>query len=281
MVKISSRLYFSMLIMIVACFVSACRIDPFGLFGSTDLSRRLAEKDNFTFLNRSSAPQLVLGDTYSFIVVTDTHIENGYAWGLEKLKDVVDNNTEIKFVVITGDITQNASVQDIQKFIEIADLLALSNVPCYPVIGNHDIYFGNWTSWRDMIGSTLYRIDSGETSLLIMDSANAYFGHDQLDWVQRELISTGRRTFVFAHANLFVDGLFELEQFTDITERARFISLLNGHCDYMFTGHVHQRIIKEVGSVMYITVEDFRGNRVYCLVSVKPDGISYTFEKLL
>lgn len=282
MVKNSFKFYFLVPLIGIACFAGACRVDLLGFFGSTDLSKRLDEKDNFTFLDRYNALPRNWGDEYSFIVLADVHIEDGDAWGLEKLKDVVDNNHDIRFVAIAGDITQNASVQDLNKFIEIADDLALSGVPCYPVIGNHDIYFGNWSSWRDLIGSSLYRIDSddGNTTLLIMDSANAYFGKDQLDWLEKQLNSAGNRTFVFTHANPFIKSPLELQQFTDTTERARFMSLLKGRCDYMFTGHVHERVIEEAGGVKYITVEDFIKKQVYCLVSVKPDGIAYEFRKL-
>lgn len=280
MVKTLFKFYLPILIISAACFVSACSADFFGLFGSTDLAKRLAERNNFTFLNRKNAPKLVLGDTYSFIVLADTHIEDGDTWGLEKLEDAVINNPDIKFVVFAGDITQKGSEKDIQKFIDIADTLAPLNVPCYPVIGNHDIFFGNWSSWRDLIGSTHYRLDSGETSLLVMDTANAYFGKDQLDWLQSQLESTGRRTFVFTHTNLFVKTPFEFQQLTDTTERARFVSLLRGRCDFMFTGHVHKRIIEEVGGVKYISIEDYRRYQIYCLVSVNPHGISYKFEKL-
>lgn len=279
-----------MLIIGAACFVSACRIDLFGLFGSTDLSKRLDEKNNFAFLGRYNGLPLDWGDTYSFILLSDTHIENGDAWGLEKLRDLVDNHNgdisnidnKIKFVVITGDITQNASEKDFKKFIEIADSLLPFGVSCYPVIGNHDVFFGNWSNWRDFIGSTLYRInsDEGKTTLLIMDSANAYFGKEQLDWLENQLKSSGKNTFVFTHANPFVESPVELQQFTDTTERARFISLLHGRCDYAFTGHVHQRVVKEVGGVTFVTVEDFRGKQVYCLISVKPGGITYDFKKL-
>ena len=255
-----------------------CRVDLLGLFGSTDLSKRLDAKNNFTFLNRAGAPALDLtAASYSFIVVSDTHIEDGDAFGLENLKDVVAANSEIKFVAVTGDITQNAAEKDILKFIEIADSLG---VPCYPAIGNHDIYFGNWSSWKELIGSTMYRRDSGNTTLIVLDTANAYLGKDQLDWLDRELRSSGSRTFVFTHTNLFVENPLELQQLTDTTERARFISILRGRCDYVFTGHLHERIIKEAGGVTCISLEDFRRQSVYCLVSVSPGGISYKFEKL-
>jgi predicted phosphodiesterase len=216
-----------------------------------------------------------LGDTYSFIVIADTHIHNGDIRGLEKLKDVIDD--EVKFAVFAGDITQHGKQQDIEQFIQIARSLG---VPCYPVTGNHDIFFGNWSVWEELIGSSCYRVNGGGTTLFILDSANAYFGSKQLDWLEDELKKTEGRVFVFTHANLFVKSPVDLEQFTDIRERARIVSLLEGRCDAMFMGHIHKRIINELGGVKYITIEDFWHNAVYCQVWVSKDGIRWEFKTL-
>ena len=281
MVKIMKKFFVAALLQCAVFLLGSCSVDLLGLFGSTDLSKRLDAKDNFTFLNRAGAPALNLtAPSYSFIVLADTHIEDGDAFGLEKLKDVVAVNPDIKFVVIAGDITQNADEDDIRKFIEIADSLKPYGVPCYPVIGNHDVYFGNWSSWKELIGSTLYRRDSGNTTLIMLDTANSYLGKDQLDWLEAQLKSSRGRTFVFTHANPFVETPLEFQQFTDTTERARFISILRGRCEYVFTGHLHKRIIKEAGGVKFISIEDFRKQSVYCLVSVSSAGVSYRFEKL-
>ena len=87
--------------------------------------------------------------------------------------------------------------------------------------------------------------------------------------------------FVFSHVNLFIENQIIVDQFTDIRERARIVSLLKGRCDAMFTGHAHyQRIIKEWGGVHYITIEDYRGSSVYCRVLVSPDNIHWEFRKL-
>jgi 3',5'-cyclic AMP phosphodiesterase CpdA len=229
-------------------------------------------------------PPDFLEDEYTFIVLTDTHIENGNAVGLEKIIEVIKEEKEqgqkIKFVVITGDITQNGSKEDIGKFIEIAHALEESGIPCYPVIGNHDIYFGNWSNWKEYIGSTYYRIDSSGTTLFFLDSANAYFGKKQLDRLENEIKTAEERVFVFSHANLFVESPIDIQQFTDVRERARILSILKGHCDIMFTGHVHRRILNEVGGVKYITIEDYRSSRIYCQVNVNKKGIDYSFHKL-
>ncbi|MDR2922593.1 MAG: metallophosphoesterase [Treponema sp.] len=255
--------------------VCGCKVDIFGLFASTDLDERLKEKNNFKFLTGSGlSPSF--GEEYSFIVITDIHIEDGDAYGLEKIKNVTEENSEIQFAVFCGDITQYGSEQDIKLFIEIARSL---NIPCYPVIGNHDIFFGNWTVWKELIGSTSYRVNGDSSSLFILDSANGFLGKGQIDWLENELKSAKGRIFVFSHYNFFV-GAPNPQQFADTRERARIISLLSGKCDIMFLGHSHERLIREAGGVRYINIDDFTGSKTYCLVSVKKTGISYEFKKL-
>jgi predicted phosphodiesterase len=258
-----------------ALFLNGCNVDPLGFFASSDLAGRWQERNTFKMLSRSDR-FFSLGDSYSFIVLSDTHIENGDAHGLEKLKAAIDS--EIAFVVVTGDITQGGHRKDVKKFVDIAKSLG---VPCYPVIGNHDIYFGNWPVWKELIGSTCYAIDCGGTRLLMLDSGNAYLGADQLNWLDKELnAARGRRVFVFSHVNLFVKSPLDFEQLTDTRERARLNSLLKDRCDAVFTGHLHRRIIRETGGIRFVSVEDYRSHGVYCRVSVSPDGIRWEFKTL-
>ena len=264
--------------LLLGCLLAGCTNDLAGLFRSTDLNTRLKEQNNFKFLQPADRT-LSLGDKYSFIVITDTHILNEDDHDLEKkLKGVIDADSEIKFVVITGDITQRGDRQEIKKFIEIANSLG---IPCYPVVGNHDIFFGNWPEWKSQIGSTRYRIDGDGTTFFILDSANAYFGKDQLDWLEQEIKKAQGRVFIFSHANIFMQNPAELQQFTDTRERARLISMLHNRCDAMFMGHSHQRLVKEVGGVQYICIEDYRDKRIYCRVSVsETTGVSWEFLRL-
>lgn len=258
------------------CFLAACNNDLFGLFGSGDLAVRLESRDSFKFLSDTDRT-LSLGTDYSFIVLTDTHIEEGDAHGLERLASRLNGAS---FVVFTGDITQCGYREDVEKFIAVARSL---NVPCYPVIGNHDVYFGNWREWKELIGSTRYRVEAGSASLFFLDSANAFFGKDQLDWLERGVKAArarNQRVFVFSHVNLFVESPVDIQQFTDTRERARITSMLKGRCDAMFTGHIHKRLVKNLGGVNYITIEDYRSHRTYCRVTVSSGGISWQFEKL-
>ena len=266
--RIHLLVFFSLLIFL---FTTGCNSDLLGLFRSTDLDERLKEQNNFKFL-RHEDRNISVGEEYSFIVVSDTHIENGNTFGLEKLKDVIAADSSIKFAVITGDITQNGSRKDIETFITLARSLG---IPCYPVIGNHDIYFDNWTHWKNLIGSTRYRINGDGTTLFMLDSANLFFGKEQLDWLEREIKKTQGRVFVFTHVNLFSISPVIIQQLPDVRERARLISILSGRCDIMFMGHNHHGSTRETGGVIFLTAESFIDNKIYYLVSVTKTGISY------
>jgi 3',5'-cyclic AMP phosphodiesterase CpdA len=263
-------------------FTASCSVDLFGLFVSNDFDERFEDHNTFHLLTQEDRElSLPAGTEYSFVVLTDTHIEDGNDQGLEGLINVINGND--KFVVITGDITQNGKQEDVERFIEFAHKLKdEKHIPCYPVLGNHDIYFNTWRIWKDLIGSSCYRagaLDSG-TTLFIMDSANASFGFRQLDWLERELKRTGGHVFLFTHANFFVKDLSDMQQFTDVRERARIMSLLSGKVDMVFSGHIHKRIERKSGGVKYVTIEDFKDNKTYCRVFVTNAGLRYEFYRL-
>lgn len=256
---------------LMCCAVYGCDVDLGGFFKSTDLDERLKERNNLSRLS-----PLTLEDEYSFIVITDIHTEDGDAYGLEKIKTVIEGNPKIKFAVFCGDNTQNGAEQDIKKIIEIIGSLP---IPVYLVIGNHDIFFGNWAVWKNLIGSTSYRVKGGSADLFILDSANGFLGKEQLDWLENELKSAHGRVFVFSHHNIFLDSMIN-QQMADTRETARLISLVRGKRGIMFTGHSHERVIKEVGGSLFINIEIFRKYRTYCLISVKKTGVSYDFKEL-
>ena len=292
MVKQIKLLTFLLLLSAV-CFIG-CNIDLPGLVIANDLDDRLKDRDNFKFLKNNVRDWTTLNEgtgDYSFIVLSDTHIENGEGLSkdkkiyLGKLADITNNDKNIKFVIITGDITQDATVKDIDKFIEIADSLG---VPCYPVAGNHDVYYRDdknkgWSKWREKIGSTNYRIDGDSTTLLILDTANAFFGKEQLDWLEREMKTAKTNSFVFAHAPLFVVGPVDMQQSTDTKERARVVSILKKNkCDMMFMGHLHKQMVNKAGGVEYLSLASFIDESAYYIVTVSSGSVKWerkTFEK--
>ena len=264
-------------------FTFSCSNDFAGFVASNDLDERLNSKDYFPFLDNENRDwrNVSFGNEYKFIIVTDTHMEDGADFGLRDLPKAIQKHNA-KFAVNIGDITQHGTAHDVDMFIEIADSLG---VPFYPTIGNHDIYFGTWSVWKEKIGSTNYRInikdgDDIHTSLLFMDSANAFLGRKQLDWLEFELRKDlPANIFVFTHAAFFTTGI-KMQQLTDTRERARVAYILKDKADIMFMGHSHQRAINEAGNVRYVTFEDFKTTSIYIVVDVKTTGVTYTFDKL-
>jgi predicted phosphodiesterase len=276
MVKHSAKIIFFILLLNLFCLTGCDNFWDF--LTSTDLDKRLEEKNNFKYLGSRGGTTLSLKNQndYSFIVITDTHIEDGNAWGLEKIANLIKNNDKIEFVVVLGDITDCGSSQDVNKFIEISNLF---NVPCYPVIGNHDILLNNWKNWKDLIGSTNYHIAGNGINLFILDSANSFFGKQQIDWLESKIKNSSGNNFVFTHSNFFVNGI-NLQQVSDAQERARIVSILKNRCNIAFSGHSHERYINSAGNVQYITIEDYKSKKAYCIVTVKNSVVTYTFGKL-
>lgn len=260
--------------------VAGCGFDFLGTTISNDLDERLKERNNFTLLDANGWRTALsnLGTEYSFLVVADLHINNGKTGDFEKLKPIIDDpENDIRFLVVLGDITEWGTKSDLQAFINVIE--NQFDIPTYPVIGNHDLWLGSWSNWKELIGSTSYRIDAGATTLFIMDNANLYFGKSQMDWLESELRSAANRVFVFTHANFFMRMPIGV-QHHDINERARFASILRGRANAVFSGHKHVGTeIHEVGGVRYITLDSFDSG-AYVIVRVDDSGVRYDFRKL-
>jgi len=260
------------------CFLfSSCNNDFLGLFISSELSERLMSADDFVLLSNADL-NADWGSEFSFLVITDLHIENENVYGLEKITDIVnDPANDIKFIVAVGDITQGGHRRDLQKFI---DVLSGIGLPFYPVIGNHEVYFGNWHNWRDMIGSSRYRVNGGETTLFILDTANAFLGRSQLSWLENELKTAAKNVFVFSHVNVFAEGPVDFKMLSDHRERAMLVSILAGKANLMISGHTHRHIARDAGGVRYLSVDDFKVRSAYCIVNVSPQGVNYTMGRI-
>jgi 3',5'-cyclic AMP phosphodiesterase CpdA len=254
-----------------AVLLVSCNI----LLMTKDISDRFSYHNVFCFLSDADRnPNL--GDSYSFIVISDVHNSGRIA---EFSNPAILQDA--KFIVITGDISDEGSDGELERFIQAAGTFP---VPCYPAAGNHDIYDNNGAPWKKHIGSFCYRIDdgspAGSTTLFILDSANAVFGNEQLNWFEDEIRSANPTVFVFTHNNFFVDSMFDAEHLTDIKERARVMYALKDRRGALFSGHLHKRVVKESGGVKYISLEDFYAFSNYCRVFVSPAGIRYEFENL-
>ena len=273
------RFKFFTLFFVWGFIVTGCYSDFFGFYFSTDLSRRWQARNTFNFLTESELNMTFDSGSYSFIVLADPHMLARNTGGLENIKYSIENYND-KFVVVLGDITGSGNERDLQAFLDIARSFG---VPVFPVIGNHDLFFGNWSVWERLIGSTVYSASvghpGGADTLIFLDSANAYFGRRQLQWLDNELNKAGGRVFVFSHYNMFAET-FPGPALTDNRERAKVVSLLRGRVEAMFMGHAHWPGERKIGGVHYITLEGFLREAAYCRVWVSDEGVRWERRRL-
>lgn len=90
---------------------------------------------------------MILLILFTFIQISDTHIQsdenttNPYPLVTEKLEWFVDecNRLNPDFVIVTGDIIQGERQEFLlPDMLEAKSILDKLNMPCYPVIGNHE-----------------------------------------------------------------------------------------------------------------------------------------------
>jgi len=213
-----------------------------------------------------------LPESYSFLIITDPHIKNDNHRRLEKLPAACLPTDS--FVVFTGDATTTGSKEELSLF---SFYIKKMPIPVYPVIGNHDIYRNNWHTWIEAMGKSVYRIDSGSTTLIMLDSANGILGSRQIDWLEQQLQNINKHVFIFSHCNFFIPRGTVIQQFSNLTERNRVINICANKVEAVFTGHSHKLYSHVAKGVPYVNMDDFRDKGTYCRVNVSPDGFQCTY----
>lgn len=73
---------------------------------------------------------------------------------------------DLDFFTITGDLTADASPE---AWIALDELLAGAQVPFVPVIGNHDVPYGDRLPYRERFGPSLYSFTRGGAHFVVLD----------------------------------------------------------------------------------------------------------------
>lgn len=248
------------------------RIGRFSFLHS-DFSVRTPEQNTRSPLN----PELLgsLPEKYSFIIISDMHIKKNDKRMLERLQKACIPGDA--FLVCNGDLTNSGSKEELQYF---SDTMQAMPIPCYPVIGNHDIYHQSWPIWQELMGESIYRIDSGNTTLIMLDSANGILGKNQLIWLEQQLQTRKKNVFIFSHCNFFIPHYMVFQQFANFVERTQFINICDSKVDAVFTGHSHRQYSHIAKNVRYINIEDFRDKGSFCRVHVSLNKIQCTYATI-
>ncbi len=237
-----------------------------------------------TFLFTITACRTQEKTDLKFAFLTDVHVAPG-AQSQENFKKVIQeiNSSDLDFVVITGDISNSGSNDELMTVKHELDELT---IPYHIIPGNHE------TNWSESAGQKFVEIWGNDRFiiewkdyLLIGFSTGPYMkmgdGHikqEDLQWLKTELAGrdlSQKTLFSFAHYPL-ADGLDNWFEATDI--------LKANDCKAAFCGHGHQLKLQNfygipgiMGRSLVLRNSEIPG---YNIVEIRNDSL-LVYEKII
>jgi len=175
--------------------------------------------------------------SFKFALFSDTHIiENSTA--IEDLQQVVkdvNQNSEIEFVLVSGDITE---INTGKNLVIAKDILDNLNKPYYIIPGNHDTKWSGsgGANFRALWGNDRFVFDKGEYRFIgfhqgpVLRMDDGHISLETLDWLKDVLAKTGKEKpiILVMHYDLTssIDNWFEC---VEILKDYNIKATLHGH----------------------------------------------------
>ncbi len=234
-------------------------------------------------------------DNYTFYSCSDSHINDDNS-RLAKYITIERNDPEAVFSIIAGDLANESGEGPfilVDSAMMFDPLTQAANDPCFPIIGNHDVYFDCAKFYKQHFHTSTYTVTvntvSGLKDLFIfLDSGNGTHGRRQLDWLEEQLShrTEYRYCFVISHNWLFrttynytttpAANLPEDEQYA-------FMDLMSRNAvDMVIMGHFHYRDVKTFAGVKYVMTDNLNDGKTepsYLVVGCA-DKVTYEYRLL-
>ena len=174
---------------------------------------------------------------------------------IDRVQDIYRRMSEdpgIRFVVISGDLTEAGTPEQLVRFRTEMTGLAL---PIYATLGNHELGTRD-DLFHDYFGRGNFSFAYRNVQFTLLDTASATLAPVVYDWLSGWLIEgIDRVHFVFAHIPPLDPIGTRNGAFASRLEANKLVSLLaSGHVDTTFYGHVHSYYAySNAGIPAYIT----------------------------
>lgn len=246
-------------------FLTFCACDHYDFSGFiVSPSERIEKRFDYAMkLNDNPKVDTVIKlntDSYSMALISDIHVKTT-ADNLARFINTVSADNSLVAIAFVGDITDRIGG------LKIAHDTIVSNLPTdlswYPVIGNHDLYFNQYDTYREIFGSSVYYfvVDAaGKRDLFIcLDSGCGTLGRRQTQWLKNLLKKRCqyRHTVVLTHTNFwdtdfsqFPTGSFSKEETMSL---ARLFT--DYEVEYVVSGHDHHRQERDFNGVKYFILD--------------------------
>lgn len=280
-----------LLFLLTACDPETTNLDMAGMFSGSSPRADQRFEDSQAYNTRHGIDTLsAQAECYRVYVCTDTHVDTSRRNYLAFLTDF-HADEDAPLAVHLGDLI-NAQ-KHWQFFVEtwqIAPRPAGKRDTMMVTLGNHDIYFGQWTEFKQYFHTSSYwfvvQTPSGAHDFyLVFDSAEGVLGEKQLAWLRSTLRwakgQPFRHRIVCTHTHLFMQDYsqghtsnYPLEETYELLD----LFASNG-IELHLSGHDHCREVTSLQGCTYIVVdalEDPAEDPAY-LVATISDRITYDF----
>ncbi len=241
---------------------------------------------NFLLLILLAVSQLLFAQhkPFRFAFISDTHIGSPNGSAEEDLRrTVADINamTDIAFVVLTGDITELGTNEELELTKQILDSL---NVPWYIIPGNHDT---GWSESGGVMFTTVFGYDKfsfeyngirflGCASGPYVRMSDGHVPRDAVNWLDKELKKVKKgQPVIFLNHYPVDNGLDNWYEITDRLRKHNTWAILCGH------GHANKAMnFEDIPGVMgrsNLRARESEGG--YNLVDVNHDSILFTVRR--
>lgn len=208
---------------------------------------------------------------FSFAVIADVHY---HYTSLASIVKQINNDDDIDFVIVAGDISDQALLTEYELFYSIMKDL---NKPYLALIGNHDYNANGEKIYRQMFGETNYDFSFQNSHFIMFD--DVFWESNRIpdfDWLESKLQNQKQyeHQFVIAHIPPFGD------QFDDESE-ARYAKIMKDNkVSLSIHGHTHSYLSRDYykDGIPYLVVP-WPKDKQYAKVSVNEETIIYKIEK--
>lgn len=186
-----------------------------------------------THVLRLAAPDALSREPWRFGLFADVQ---------ERIDDVGDiyarmNQDEMRFVVMSGDLTERGTRAQLEEFRERLKEL---RIPCYATLGNHELGTDD-RLFRELYGRGSFSFAFRGVRFTLLDSASATIDPIVFDWLDEWLAAGANQAHVVAMHIPPLDPVgVRNGAFASRNEAARLLgSLANAGVDLTLYGHIH------------------------------------------
>ena len=276
---------------LAATLLLACdRYDPTGFFASPSagVEKRFAESEAMA---EPDDIYLTGTEDYTVLYCGDVHYGESADNLRTLLRSATDTDTRPLLIVINGDLTdRDGGLREVRRIID-GETIPGAQPYIFTSIGNHDLYFNQWETYRELFGRSSYsfavRMGTVADLFICLDTGNAQLGRRQKEWLERLLREERdryRHCTIFTHTNLWLTNYSQFPTGSMPTQETVYLAgLAAEHGVELFVqSHDHHRDERCMDGVRYVTldaIEDGAANASY-LETVYGKNITYRFIEL-